>query len=155
MAETAKLLPEYKFYAAGSGPDEEKLRGMENIKLTGFLTKEKLSNTVAGAKALIAPSVCFENCPLSILEAHSMGVPVITMNYGGMAELVEDGVTGILAKEANPEALADAVRELMGNNERYEKIKQNCISRKDEIMSAEQYANILTQKYGELIRRAK
>ena len=84
-----------------------------------------------------------------------MGVPVITMNYGGMAELVDDGVTGILAKEANPKALADAVRELMGNNEQYEKIKQNCISRKDEIMSAEQYTNILTQKYGELIRRAK
>lgn len=155
LAETAKLLPEYRFYAAGSGPDEEKLHGIENIKLTGFLTKDELSNTVAGAKALIAPSVCFENCPLSILEAHSMGVPVITMNYGGMAELVEDGVTGILAKEATPQAIADAVKELVGNSEKYEKIRQNCIARKGEIMSAEQYANILIQKYGELIRRAK
>lgn len=155
LAETAKLLPEYKFYAAGSGPDEEKLRGIENIKLTGFLTKDGLSNAVANAKALIAPSICFENCPLSILEAHSMGVPVITMNYGGMAELVKDGVTGILAKQATPQALANAVKELVGNNERYAQIKQNCMAHKDEIMSAKQYADILTEKYEMLIRRAK
>ena len=36
----------------------------------------------------------------------SMGVPVVTMNSGGMAELIKDGVTGTLAKEPTPEELA-------------------------------------------------
>ena len=64
---------------------------------------------MANAKLLLAPSVCYENCPLSILEAHSMGVPVVTMNSGGMAELVEDGKTGALINEPTPEAVAAGI----------------------------------------------
>ena len=93
IAGAAKLLPEYSFVVVGSGPDEGILKDIPNIKLAGFLTGEELTTLMGNARVLLLPSVCYENCPLSILEAHALGVPVVTMNSGGMAELVKDGVT--------------------------------------------------------------
>lgn len=151
LAETAKLLPEYKFVVAGSGPDEGKLNNIDNVHLTGFLTGEKLNRLMAEAKVLIAPSICFENCPLSILEAHSMGVPVVTMNSGGMAELVEDGVTGTLVKNPEPQCVAEAIRKTLGNAEKYREIKENCLKHSEGILSVEAYADIITEKYNELV----
>ena len=152
LAKSAELLPEYQFVVAGSGPDEDILKNKKNICRTGFLSGKELTDIISGAKALIAPSICFENCPLSILEAHSMGVPVITMNSGGMAELAEDGVTGALAQKPEPEYVAKAVRKILRNEEKYRQIKENCAKHSAEILNVEDYCKILVDKYIELIR---
>ena len=147
LKETAKLLPQYTFLVAGNGPDEEILADIPNLKRLGFLTGEKLTEVMGNAKLLLLPSVCYENCPLSILEAHSMGVPVVTMNYGGMAELVEDGVTGTLAEEATPEGIAKAIQKTMRDEGYYQTLKKNCETIKDQIYSVEDYCNNLLEKY--------
>ncbi len=153
IAGTAKLLPELRFIVAGSGPDEDILKGIPNITLAGFLTGDKLTELVGNAKVLLLPSVCYENCPLSILEAHAMGVPVVTMNSGGMAELVKDGVTGFLVNEPTPEGIAQKLTEIFENDEYYNTIEENCKSEKDNIMSVEDYAGVLLEEYKRLISR--
>lgn len=153
ILETAKLLPEYNFVVAGSGPDEDILKGIPNIKLAGFLTGEELIKLMGNAKALLLPSVCYENCPLSILEAHCMGVPVVTMNSGGMAELVKDGITGALVNEPTPEGIAVKLKEIMENEEFYNTIKKNCENEKDNILSVDTYCDILIKEYEKLITR--
>lgn len=153
IAETARLLPEYTFKVAGSGPDEDVLKNIQNVELAGFLTGEKLTEIMKNAKVLLLPSVCYENCPLSILEAHSMGVPVVTMNSGGMAELVKDGVTGTLVNTPTPEAIALKLRETIQNEDYYNKLRQNCKNEKDNILSVETYGDILTGEYERLIAR--
>lgn len=152
LAATAKLLPDCRFEVAGSGPDDECLKNIPNVILKGFLTGDALTQFMANAKLLIAPSVCYENNPLSILEAHSMGVPVVTMNSGGMAELVEDGVTGGLVPEATPEAVAVTVKRCL-QEEYYQMLKTNCQRRGQEIMGVEEYCDILIEKYKELIAK--
>ena len=79
-----------------------------------------------------------------------MGVPVVTMNYGGMAELVEDGKTGVLA-EATPESVAEAVKKCLGNKEYYKTLKTNCETKGKNIMGVTEYCGILIQKYNNLI----
>ncbi len=153
IAETARLLPEYTFKIAGSGPDEDVLKNIPNVELAGFLTGEKLTELMKNAKVLLLPSVCYENCPLSILEAHSMGVPVVTMNSGGMAELVKDGVTGTLVNEPTPEEIALKIRETIENAEYYNSLRENCKNEKDNILSVETYSDILIQEYEKLIAR--
>ncbi len=153
IAGTAKLLPQYTFVVAGNGPDEDMLSAIENVKLAGFLTGDKLTEIVGKAKLLLLPSVCYENCPLSILEAHCMGVPVVTMNSGGMAELVKDGVTGTLVNEATPEVIAAKLKETIENEEYYNTLRENCKNEKDNILSVESYADILTEEYKKLIAR--
>ncbi len=153
IAGAAKLLPEYTFVVAGSGPDEELLKDIENIKLAGFLTGDKLTELMGNAKVLLLPSVCYENCPLSILEAHCMGVPVVTMNSGGMAELVKDGITGTLVNEATPEGIAIKLKETIENEDYFNNLKENCKKEKDNILSVETYADILIKEYEKLVVR--
>ena len=153
IAKTAKLLPQYTFVVAGNGPDEDMLKGIENIKLAGFLTGDKLTQLMGNAKLLLLPSVCYENCPLSILEAHCMGVPVVTMNSGGMAELVEDGVTGTLVTEPTPEGIARKLKETIENEDYYNTLKENCKIEKDNILSVETYCDILMEEYEKLVAR--
>ena len=153
MAETAKLLPDKKFVVAGNGPDDEYLKGIENIILKGFLTGKELCNLMANAKLLLAPSVCYENNPLSILEAHSLGVPVVTMNSGGMAELVKDGVTGALVKEPTPEGIAKKLKETLEDEEYLNNIRENCKKERENILSIETYCDILVKEYEKLIAR--
>ena len=153
IAKTAKLLPEYDFIVAGSGPDENILKGIPNIKLLGFVGGNDLTKLMGNAKLLLLPSVCYENCPLSILEAHCLGVPVVTMNSGGMAELVKDGVTGTLVNEPTPEAIAQSIRKTIDNEDYYKTLRENCKNEKDNILSVESYADILVKEYEKLIRR--
>ena len=153
IAGAAKLLPQYTFVVAGSGPDENILRDIKNIELAGFLTGDKLTELMANAKLLLLPSVCYENCPLSILEAHAMGVPVVTMNSGGMAELVKDGITGTLVNEPTPEGIALKLKETIENEEYYRQLKDNCVNEKDNILSVESYGDILIKEYEKLVTR--
>ncbi|MBE7038669.1 MAG: glycosyltransferase [Ruminococcaceae bacterium] len=153
IAGAAKLLSEYNFVVAGSGPDEDVLKGIPNIKLAGFLNGDELTYLMGNAKVLILPSVCYENCPLSILEAHSMGVPVVTMNSGGMAELVKNGVTGTLVNEPTPKGIALKIKETIENEDYYNSLKENCKNEKDNILSVKEYADILIKEYQKLIAR--
>ncbi len=153
IAGTAKLLPQYNFVVAGNGPDEAVLKDIPNVKLAGFLTGDELTKLVGNAKVLLLPSVCYENCPLSILEAHAMGVPVVTMNSGGMAELVKDGVTGTLVNEPTPHGIAEKIKATLENEDYYNTLEQNCKNEKDNILSVESYANILFEEYERLTKR--
>lgn len=151
LAATARLLPNVRFVVAGNGPDDACLQGIPNVTLKGFVTGKALVELMADAKLLIAPSVCYENNPLSILEAHSMGVPVVTMNYGGMAELVEDGKTGALASAATAEAVAEAVKKCLDDEAYYKTLKANCSTRGAQIMDVTEYCEILLTEYKKLI----
>jgi glycosyltransferase involved in cell wall biosynthesis len=55
---------------------------------------------------VLVPSICYENFPRTIVEAFSVGVPVIGSRMGAMAELIEDGVTGLLANPGDAQDLA-------------------------------------------------
>ena len=153
LAKAAKLLPTHTFMVAGGGPDEDILKNIENIKLLGFLSGEKLIEFIKNAKVLIVPSIWYENCPLSILEAQCMGVPVVTMNNGGMAELIKDGVTGTLVNEPTPEGIALKLKETIENEDYYKTLKDNCKNQKDNILSVENYADILIKEYEKLVAR--
>jgi glycosyltransferase involved in cell wall biosynthesis len=73
---------------------------------------------VPGAGALMpafdifALSSRFETLPLSIMEAMAHGLPVVSTRVGGVPDLVADGVTGLLVREGDIRALADALARL-------------------------------------------
>ena len=151
LCEAAKLLPDYSFLVAGSGPDGECLKDIHNITMKGFLSGDELISLMANAKVMLLPSVWYENCPLSILETHSFGVPVITMNSGGMAELVEDGKTGALINEPTPEAVAAAIRRCFEDEEYYSVLQKNCETMRDKIIGVSEYSDIVVSQYQNLI----
>ena len=153
LAETAKLLPEYTFLVAGEGPEKHLLENIANIKLAGFLSGDRLVDFISQAKVFVVPSIWYENCPLSILEAQCLGVPVVTMNNGGMAELVQDGVTGLLAREPYPEEMAAKLREILENKAYDQTLRENCQNMRQELLNVEEYAEILIKEYEKLTAR--
>lgn len=74
---------------------------------------EGLSNIYRGIDIACAPSTVSESFGLSAAEPGFFGIPAIVSNLGGLPEVVEDGVTGIIVPVNNSEALADALRELL------------------------------------------
>ena len=59
-----------------------------------------------------------DGIPNVVVEAMASGLPVVSTNVSGLPECVEHGVTGLLVPERSPEALADAIGELVGNADR-------------------------------------
>lgn len=77
-----------------------------------FIDHHGLRDVLSGAGALMLPSV-EDNCPMVILEAMAAGVPVIASKVGGIPDLIEDGVTGILSDPHNPESMRAAVEKML------------------------------------------
>ena len=75
------------------------------------------------------------------------------MNNGGMAELIKDGVTGTLVNEPTPEGIALKLKETIENEDYYKTLKDNCKNQKDNILSVENYADILIKEYEKLVAR--
>lgn len=153
--DVCKELPNIHFKIAGTGPLEKACTEIENIEFVGFKTGKELEELIAKAKFSVYPSVWYENCPLSILEAESLGTPVITANYGGMKELVEDGKTGVLVNKIDKENLKNAILNLYSDNEKIVKMAKNCIAKREDMISMKQYCDKITKIYEETIKNRK
>ena len=79
------------------------------VELTGRRTPEEVRLLMSEAKFLISPSICYENFPLAVGESFASAVPVIASRLGSMAEIVQDGVTGLHFEAGNPADLAAKV----------------------------------------------
>jgi colanic acid/amylovoran biosynthesis glycosyltransferase len=72
---------------------------------------------VFSVPSVVADSGDAEGFGMVFIEAQAMGLPVVSTLSGGIPEAVEHGKTGLLVKECNPAALAEAILELMQNDE--------------------------------------
>lgn len=94
---------------AGGGPLAGAVQSEPALRALGRLDGAALAVEMARAVALVLPSTCYENAPLSVLEAFAAGLPVIASRLGALAEIVEDGVTGLLVEPNHPGALRQAM----------------------------------------------
>ena len=113
----------------GKGPLEAELRSLiaslgvsGRVSLAGPLERERLLELLPRAAVLAAPCVVGgdgnrDGLPTVLTEAMAMGVPVVATPVTGIPELVEDGVTGVLVPERDPEALAAALTRLLLDHE--------------------------------------
>lgn len=90
---------------AGAGPESDKVSGLPGVKMLGAIKPHEVRTQMDCALALVLPSICYENMPMTLLEAYSAGLPVIASRLGALAGLVEDGVTGLLFEAGSAEDL--------------------------------------------------
>jgi len=84
------------------------------VVLAGTLDHAGLDDFFARIDILAVPSIWYENSPMVIHEARMAGLPVLTSNFGGMAELVADGQDGVLVPPGDVAALAAQCARLAG-----------------------------------------
>ncbi len=90
----------------GAGPEQSALEAVPNLRLLGWQSRAAIYARMREASYLVVPSVCYENFPLTVVEAFANGLPVIASRLGAMAELVRDGTTGLLFEAGNADDLA-------------------------------------------------
>lgn len=109
----------------GDGEDRKRLENMaeKNIKFLGFQSAEKLAEYYQNCQAFIFPGE--DDFGITAVEAMSYGKPVLAFRKGGLEETMIEGETGEFFDDAIPEIMADGVRRLKNNYEKYdcEKIK--------------------------------
>ena len=126
LIEVCKEMPEVQFVFAGTGPLEERINSVSNIKNVGFQTGETLEWLIREARFSICPSECYENCPFSVMESQMYGTPVLGANIGGIVELIQVEKTGILFESGNKNDLKEKIQALWNNKELMEMYSKNC-----------------------------
>jgi glycosyltransferase involved in cell wall biosynthesis len=119
LIEAARGLPGIEFRLAGEGPILDRLSSERpaNATFLGFLDRDQMSSLYRHARCLVVSSRWFEMSPLVIPEAMAHGVPVIASRIGGLPELVEDGVTGLLFTPGNAADLAGKISVLVQDSD--------------------------------------
>ena len=108
--------PPLRLLVAGSGPCEGNLRArlaqleLSTVEFLGALAPDGLRAALGRARFSVLPSVWYENGPMAALESLAAGLPVLGTDIGGIPELVEDGVTGVVVPPADPAALLAGLR---------------------------------------------
>jgi glycosyltransferase involved in cell wall biosynthesis len=93
----------------------------------------------------------WEGFGLALLEAMSVGIPIVATKVGGIPELIEDGKDGILVEPENPEELANAMLRLLDEGELRNLISSNAYKKIKEEYTIERYTRDLLNLYKEVI----
>jgi len=85
--------------------------------------REKLK-VLTAASLLVYPSFN-DTFPLVILEALSVGIPIVATNEGAITDMIEDGVNGFIVDKQNPQAIADKIEQLLLDRQLMKRMSEN------------------------------
>ena len=147
LIQAAKELPEIQFLCAGSGPLEQHLQNIPNIKNVGFQRGEALAQLIREAKFTVYPSEWYENCPFSVMESQMYGTPVLGADIGGIPELIQPGKTGEMFRSGSVSELKQGILKMYTDSE-----KKTVDSKDVHFMTVDEYAEALELHYQQCIR---
>jgi glycosyltransferase involved in cell wall biosynthesis len=117
LFDAAKVCSDIPFVVAGNWqamPEASEL-APGNVTLLGSVPSQELGALYEKARIFVLPSVWYEGFPTVLLEAMSHGLPVVCSRIGGLPEIIDDGMTGLLYEPGNVDELADRIRTLWQN----------------------------------------
>lgn len=126
LLKVCEELPEIPFVFAGTGPLENRISGIRNIRNVGFQTGEVLEQLIRSARFSIYPSEWYENCPFSVMESQMYGTPVLGADIGGIPELIQQRRTGELFESGNAENLKAQIEKLWSDRKMAAEYSRNC-----------------------------
>lgn len=119
------LLPEARLVVVGDGEEAAPLRAQvaaaglaDRVLFAGRVDDERDTAGIVRASDLVLLPSWTEALPTTLIEAAACGVPVVATDVGGVAEVVDDGVTGLLVPPGQAAPLAAAVASLLADPER-------------------------------------
>lgn len=140
---------------AGTGPEAVMLGNIAGLKALGALSSEAVRIEMSQSIALVLPSICYESFPRTLVEAFGCGLPVIASRIGALAELVEEGVTGLLFESGNADDLAAKLKWAQQNPEHMRQMGRNARKKYEAEYTADQNYDQLIAIYREAIEESK
>jgi D-inositol-3-phosphate glycosyltransferase len=128
--------------------------GLEDmVTFLGSRSQDTLPYYYSAADAVVVPSQ-YESFGLVALEAMACGTPVVASQVGGLAFLIQDGVTGYTVPVDDPQALADRLTTLINDPELRQRMGERAASKAREYswqIIADRVLNVYRQVSGELV----
>lgn len=154
LLEAFKGLPQCKLKIVGTGPLEKELKQfknkyqLNNIEFLGYKQGKELEDLVSNAYFVIVPSEWYENNPMTIIEAYSVGTPVIGAQIGGIPEIIINDKTGFQFTSGNAIELKTCIEKANNiSTEEYSEFSKQTIEFAKQNMSKENYYPRLIQFY--------
>lgn len=131
IAKLVESTPNVQYTIVGDGPLKQQLQALiqelkveKTVQLLGWRQQQEVIELLNRSHILLMPSVTAANgdqegIPVSGMEALAMGMPIVGTQHSGIPELVQDGVSGFLVPERDPEALAEKLGYLVQHPERW------------------------------------
>lgn len=126
LIEVCKQLPNIPFIFAGTGPLEDKVNSLENVKNVGFQAGEELNRLIREAWFTVYPSEWYENCPFSVMESQVYGTPILASDIGGIPELLGYGKNGELFESGNASKLKKCIKRLWEDQRKIQLYSKKC-----------------------------
>jgi len=130
FSQIAQTYPAYRLAIIGEGTQHEELTRLAHsleiinrIIFTGAQTPAQVAQWMQRARLFVLPSV-EEGLGVVLLEAMASGTPCIASHVGGIPDVVSPDA-GILVPAADPMALAEAMRSLLNDSDRWQALSQN------------------------------
>jgi len=124
-----QALPETKFLVVGSGPERDRLlrlagslRVADSVRFVPYIENERIPGLYKLSRAFIFPSIWPEPFGRVLIEAMTVGTPVIASRVGGVPEIIKDERGGILIPPRSPESIAEAAISLLKDENRCKRI---------------------------------
>lgn len=120
-------VPDADFIITGDGDQRERLESMsaelglkDTVNFLGFVSKEELAEQYAKCNVWVNPGIIdswgdAEGLGIGSIEAYSYFKPVVASRVGGIPDTIRDGETGYLVPQKDPNALAEAICDLLMN----------------------------------------
>jgi glycosyltransferase involved in cell wall biosynthesis len=152
-------LPKHRFVLVGDGPEEGSLRRQaadlgiaDRLVWVGF--QKNVAPYYAMANIYALPSLS-EGSPNVILEAMVAALSVAATRAGGVPEILEDHVTGLLVPKEDPPALADAIQKLLLSEDLRTRLASAARRQAETAHTLAAYRRDLTQFYVETLGMRK
>jgi glycosyltransferase involved in cell wall biosynthesis len=162
VAAAERLRPEFpdlKVLIAGDGPEEQALRQQiaaarleDTVLLLG--TRRDVPDLLAATDVAVCCSD-FEGTPLSVMEYMGAGKPVVATRVGGLPEMIEHGVHGLLFERRNATDLAEAIGDLLRDPSRRRAMGERARERQRRDFHLDSLASRLESLYEELFRASR
>lgn len=130
----------------------ERLGGVE------WMGRQPADRTLAlmkDARALVLPSVCYENFPIVLAEAYAVGLPVVASDLGSMSSLVDHGRTGLRFRPGDAEDLAARVEWTLTHSAELGRMRKEARAEFEAKYTADQNHRLLMEIYRSAAERAR
>ncbi len=115
----------------------------------GPFARPQLPDILSNLDVVVVPSICYEVCPTVVREAFAAGIPVIASNSGGVTEMIENGVSGLLFRSGDEDDLRDHLVRLINDHNLLYWLKQGV----PRVISIAENTDELLEFYSQLISR--
>ncbi|MBE0416991.1 MAG: glycosyltransferase family 4 protein [Coriobacteriia bacterium] len=119
------------------------------VRVTGWLERAEVEGLLASSSIFVLPSY-EEGLPMSLLEAMAAGLAVVATPVGGVPEVIEDGMNGVIVEPGDVESLANALRGLIQNEPLRRRLGDRARAAAQEARGEEALSRALCDLYGGL-----